>query len=124
MTMTSPGNTSRTNTASTILNVQVSDATIYPPHPDLRFINNTLGHILVQTKIIDNNLIFELYGADDGRKVKVIGPTQYDIKPDGSMKAVLVQEVYDSKENLIQKDTFYSNYKSPSLYPIDRNPLE
>ena len=100
------------------------DATIYPPHPDLRFINNTLGHILVQTKIIDNNLIFELYGADDGRKVKVIGPTQYDIKPDGSMKAVLVQEVYDSKENLIQKDTFYSNYKSPSLYPIDRNPLE
>lgn len=100
------------------------DATIYPPHPDLRFINNTPGHILVQTKIIDNNLIFELYGTDDGREVKVMGPTQYDIKPDGSMKAVLVQEVYDSRGDIIQKDSFYSNYKSPSLYPIDRNPLE
>ena len=78
----------------------------------------------MQAQIIDNNLIFELYGTDDGRKVEVIGPTQYDIKPDGSMKAMLVQEVYDSKEEIIQKDTFYSNYKSPSLYPIDRNPLE
>mgnify|MGYP001557906117 CR=1 FL=1 len=100
------------------------DATIYPPNPDLRFVNNTSGHILAQTKIIDNNLIVELYGTNDGRSVKVIGPTQYDIKPDGSMKAVLVQEVYDSKGDIIQKDTFYSNYKSPSLYPIDRNPLE
>ena len=100
------------------------DATIYPPHPDFRFINNTPGYILAQTKIIDNNLIFELYGTDDGRKVKVIGPTQYDIKPDGSMKAVLVQEVYDSQGKIIQKDTFYSKYKSPSLYPVDKNPLE
>lgn len=100
------------------------DATIYPPHPDLRFINNTPGHILMQAKIIDNNLFFELYGADDGRKVRVIGPTQYDVKEDGSMKALLTQEVYDSAGNLVQKDNFHSNYKSSSLYPIERNPLE
>lgn len=100
------------------------DATIYPPSPDLRFVNNTGNYILIQAKISDNNLIFEFYGTNDGRKVRVSGPTQYDIKPDGSMKAVLVQEVYDSKGDIIQKDAFYSNYKSPSLYPIDRNPLE
>jgi vancomycin resistance protein YoaR len=100
------------------------DATIYPPHPDLRFINDTPGYLLIQSKMEGKNLIFEFYGADDGRKVRVIGPEQYDIKPDGSMKARLFQEVYDSNGELVRMDTFYSNYKSPSLYPVDRNPLE
>lgn len=100
------------------------DATIYPPHPDLRFINDTPGHLLIQTKVIENSLIFDFYGTDDERQVKLIGPIHYDIKPDGSMKAKLTQEVYDADGDLIREKTFYSNYKSPSLYPIERNPLE
>lgn len=100
------------------------DATIYPPFPDLRFINNTPNYILIQTKIIDYDLIFELYGTDDGRKIEIDGPYQYDIKEDGSMKAELFQKVYDKKGDVIIEKTFYSNYKSPDLYPIERNPLE
>lgn len=100
------------------------DATIYPPHPDLRFINNTEGHILIQTKVVYNNLIFEFYGTDDGRKVEIDGPYQYDTKPDGSMKAKLTQKVYNSGGELMHEKTFYSDYKSPGLYPIERNPLE
>jgi vancomycin resistance protein YoaR len=106
-------------------NPQGFDATIYPPSPDLRFINNTSGYILIQTKVRGNELIFEFYGTDDGRRVEVIGPEQYDFQPDGAMKAKLTQRVYDKNNNIIIDKTFYSNYKSPSLYPEEViNPLQ
>ena len=106
-------------------NPQGFDATIYPPSPDLRFINNTPGYILIQTKVSGNELIFEFYGTNDGRRVEVIGPEQYDMQPDGSMKAKLTQRVYDENNNIIIDKTFYSNYKSPSLYPEEViNPLQ
>lgn len=50
------------------------DATIYIPHPDLRFKNDTPGHILIQKRIIGNKLYFDFYGTDDDRKVKIEGP--------------------------------------------------
>ena len=105
-------------------NPQGFDATIYPPSPDLKFINNTPNYILIQAKVVKEELIFELYGTDDDRKVVIEGPKQYDIKEDGSMKAELTQKVYDKENNLIIDKTFYSNYKSPNLYPVERNPLE
>lgn len=99
------------------------DATVYLPSPDLRFKNNTTGHILIQSRIEGNYLTFDFYGVDDKRKVIVRGPYQYDIKSDGSMKARLHQEVWRDGTLIVQK-TFFSSYKSPSLYPIQRNPLE
>jgi vancomycin resistance protein YoaR len=105
-------------------NPQGFDATIYPPSPDLKFINNTPGYILIQAKINGQNLSFEFYGTSDGRKIVIEGPTQYDINADGSMKAKLVQKVYDKNGNLVIDKTFNSTYKSPSLYPVERNPLE
>lgn len=101
---------------------QGMDATIYPPHPDLRFKNDTGGQILVQTKIIKNDLIFNFFGKKQTRKIKVIGPNTYDRQPDGSMKAVFYREFYEG-ENLIKKEPFYSAYKSPNDYP-HKNPLE
>lgn len=105
-------------------NPQGFDATIYPPFPDLRFINNTPGYILIQTKITGYDLIFEFYGTNDNRRVEIDGPYQYDIKEDGSMKARLIQKVYDKDKDIIIDKIFYSTYKSPDLYPIERNPLE
>lgn len=106
-------------------NPQGFDATIYPPSPDLKFINNTPGYMLIQTKVVGHEATFEFYGTDDGRKVEVIGPEQYDYKPDGSMKAKLTQKVFDKNGNIIIDKTFYSNYNSPSLYPEEVvNPLQ
>ena len=105
-------------------NPQGFDATVYPPHPDLRFINNTSGNILIQAKISHNHLIFEMYGKNEGRKVVVKGPYVYEKKDDGSMKTVLWQEVYDKNNKLLFKKGFWSYYKSPENYPIERNPLE
>ncbi len=95
---------------------QGTDATIYPPHPDLRFINDTPSFLLIQTKIKGNVLTFEFYGSDDGREVKIDGPYIYDRKSDGSMKATLHQEIYRDGE-MERKDTFYSRYQSPLLFP-------
>lgn len=104
-------------------NPQGFDAAIYPPSPDLKFINDTSNPILIQSKIKGYFLFFEIYGKPDGRKVKIIGPYEYDKKVDGSMKAKLTQEIYKN-EKLIRRQTFYSNYKSPKLFPLEKNPLE
>ncbi len=97
-------------------NPQGTDATIYPPHPDLRFINDTPNYILIQTKIQGNILTFDFYGTDDGREVKIKGPYTYDKKRSGAMKAVVHQEIYRDGE-LDRKESFYSSYNSPALYP-------
>ncbi|KKU17416.1 MAG: hypothetical protein UX27_C0035G0013 [Candidatus Azambacteria bacterium GW2011_GWA2_45_90] len=80
-------------------------------------------HVLIQTKIEKSKLTFEFYGTSDGREAKVVGPEEYDKKPDGSMKAKFVQEIYRNGE-LVRKMTFRSTYRSPDLYPIEKNPLE
>lgn len=104
-------------------NPQGFDATVYPPHPDLRFINDTPNNLLIQSRVVGNEIIFEFYGTSDGREVKVIGPKILSSKSDGSMKTVLYQEIWRNGQ-LERKDTFNSNYKSPALYPVIKNPLD
>jgi len=100
------------------------DATIYLGVQDLKFINNTPGNILIQTKIENNKLYVSFYGKSDERKVKIIGPTQYDREDNGTFKASLtrITTFIDGEKT---KDSFYSYYKSPDLFTKEeRNPLE
>jgi len=100
-------------------NPQGFDATIYPPHPDLRFINNTSGYVLIQREIVGNKLTFQMYGKDEGRVVKIKGPTVFERNvEEDSFKTVLWQEVYDKDGNQILKKGFWSYYQSPSLFPV------
>lgn len=93
------------------------DATVYPPKPDLKFINDTPNKILLQAKISGTKLIFEIYGTTDGRQVKIIGPKTLVTNPDGSMKTILTQQIWRNGA-LTREDVFRSSYKSPNLYPI------
>jgi vancomycin resistance protein YoaR len=54
------------------------DATIYGPHPDLRFNNDTGHNILLQIKIDGTQLTFEFWGTSDGRKVEITDPQLYN----------------------------------------------
>lgn len=56
-----------------------TDATIYDPWPDFRFLNDTANHILVQSRIAGNNLYFDIWGTKDGRKVEKTKPVIYNI---------------------------------------------
>ncbi len=58
-----------------------TDATIYDPAPDFRFLNDTPGHILIQTKMENNKLIFEYWGTEDGRQATSTKPRIYNITP-------------------------------------------
>lgn len=98
-------------------NPQGMDSTVYVPRPDLKFINNTPGYILIQAKIVGTVLTFEFYGTDDGRKTNVIGPTITERNPDGSLKATFTQEVVDKNGTSLITDVFNSAYASPSKYP-------
>ena len=56
------------------------DCTIYTPHPDCRFINDTPHHILIQTYMTEkDDLIFEFWGTKDGRNVTITDPRIYNI---------------------------------------------
>ncbi|MFH1713335.1 MAG: VanW family protein [Candidatus Jacksonbacteria bacterium] len=56
-----------------------TDCTIYPPHPDCRFRNDTGRYILLQTYIKQDDLIFEFWGTSDDRKIVVGEPEIYNI---------------------------------------------
>ena len=99
------------------------DATIYPGSSDLRFVNDTQGPVLVQTHIVGKNIFFEIYGKSDGRTVTMTGPFQYDIQPDGAMKAYFTRTISFANGASTSK-TFYSNYKSPNLFPTNPNPYQ
>lgn len=60
-----------------------TDATVYSPSPDLKFVNDTPAHILIQRVIDLNNLYlsFEFYGTDDGRKVTMSKSRIWDQVP-------------------------------------------
>ncbi|OGN04777.1 MAG: hypothetical protein A2831_01910 [Candidatus Yanofskybacteria bacterium RIFCSPHIGHO2_01_FULL_44_17] len=104
-------------------NPQGYDATIYPGVSDLRFKNDTSAHILIQSKITGSKLYFEIYGTKDGRQIVLDGPYQYEIQANGAMKATISRTVtYTNGQD--KKDVFNSSYKSPSLFPTVRNPLE
>lgn len=98
-------------------NPQGMDSTVYIPNPDLRFINNTPGHILIQTSIEGTILKFQFYGTDDGRKTTIDGPKVLEKNPDGSMKTTFTQHVFDKNGEEIIKDVFNSSYNSPDKYP-------
>ncbi|MEK7151221.1 MAG: VanW family protein [Patescibacteria group bacterium] len=104
-------------------NPQGYDATIYPGVSDLRFKNDTSAHILIQSKIVGSKIYFEIYGSKDARQVTIDGPHQYDLQTNGAMKAWL-KRIVTYSDGQEKKDTFNSSYKSPSLFPVIRNPLE
>lgn len=98
-------------------NPQGMDATVYIPRPDLKFKNNTPGHILIQTKIEGTELTFSFYGTGDGRKVEVDGPHILEKNADGSMRTIFTQKVTSKDGREIINESFNSFYDSPSKYP-------
>jgi len=53
---------------------QGTDATIYPPHTDIRFLNDSPGALLIQTHVDGDHAYFIYYGTRDQRQSEIIGP--------------------------------------------------
>lgn len=112
------------------------DATVYGPSPDLKFVNDTPGYILIEAVSDPKHysLTFQLYGTSDGRvatisKPVITGvspplPTVYQDDPtlpagtlkqtDFAASGAKVSFKYTVTRNgeTLQNKTFVSNYKS------------
>jgi len=93
------------------------DATVYVPRPDLKFINNTSEHVLIQANIEKTDLVFRFYGNSDGRSVEVDGPYVTEKSDDGSLKTIFTQRVFTESGEVLFQEDFRSNYDSPDNYP-------
>lgn len=95
---------------------QGTDATIYIPRPDLKFLNDTPGHVLIQASFEGSKLLFDFFGTSDKRQVELKGPTVTEKTPDGKMKVELFQIVKNEKGEEIRQDVFKSFYDNPDKY--------
>jgi vancomycin resistance protein YoaR len=111
------------------------DATVYSPTTDLKFKNDTPGHLLIQTYTNTRNatLVFEIYGTSDSRVASTTKPVVTDVTPppedlyqddptlpEGTIKQIdwkawgakvrFNYQVVRGGETIYQK-TFYSNYR-------------
>ncbi len=94
---------------------QGTDATTYTGVIDLKFTNNTPGHLLIWPSYEnEDTIVYDYYGTPDGRKVTVSEPVQFDKKSDGSMKAVWERKV--ELNNQVSTDEFKSTYLPPSQF--------
>lgn len=124
------------------------DATIYLPSPDMKFLNDTLGWILVQGYVVPekNEVVFELYGTSDGRRSEISKPDIYETStpgapiyvetadlPTGEVKQI--EKAHDGAKTVVTyrvmnadgssrfEQTFRSNYKAwPARYLVGTGP--
>lgn len=75
-----------------------TDATIYSPRPDVRFINDTDNHILIQTNIQGDELIFEFWGDAAGREVEITDPKIFNIVSPGPTKFIETEDLDPGKK--------------------------
>lgn len=103
-----------------------TDATIYDPLPDVRFINDTEHYILIQTKMWGDNLTFEFWGTKDGRVVSFEGqnktnnltelkPKIFNITNPGPAKEIETSELKPGEKKRVEyahqgADTIFYRY--------------
>lgn len=111
-----------------------TDATIYPPHPDFRFLNDTGNYVLFQTRIEGDNLYYELWGTKDGRVANRTKPEVWDVISPPATKIIETTDLAPGKKKCTEKahkgmkakfdylvkyasgeekkQSFYSNYRA------------
>jgi len=111
------------------------DAAIYQPTQDLRFVNDTGHHILIETSVFhgSDSVQFRLYGTNAGRQVVMEGPTirnmtpppatlyevNSELAPGQSLQVDWAKEgadvtwtriILDASGQEIRRDTIYTHY--------------
>ncbi|MDP9211660.1 MAG: VanW family protein [bacterium] len=91
------------------------DATIYPPYPDMRFVNNTQGHILVQTSVSGQSITYQFFGTADGRKANT-EIVHINATEEGGGTASF-RYVVEGGPDPIDR-VFYSSYQPRKAFPL------
>lgn len=75
-----------------------TDATIYEPKPDFRFLNDTGYPIVIHAYIKGNDVFFEFWGTKDGRVVEQTKPSIFNVTPPPPMKLIETLELPPGKK--------------------------
>ena len=71
-----------------------TDATIYTPRPDLKFLNDTENNILIQARFEGtNDMYFDFWGTSDGRIATTTYPVIYNIVRPGPTQIIETTEL-------------------------------
>jgi len=79
------------------------DAAIYIPKPDVRFLNDTSNYILIQSRIIKNDIYFDFWGVKDGREISISKPTVYNIVKPAPTKIVESPDLKPGEKKCTEK---------------------
>ncbi len=80
-----------------------TDASIYNPWPDFKFLNDTDYHILIQARIENNDIYFDFWSTTDGRQVEITDPIIYDISPPPSTKFIETEDLEPGLKKCTEK---------------------
>lgn len=80
-----------------------TDATIYDPAPDYRFVNDTGHHILIQARLEGNTLAFDFWGTKDGRQVEYTKPVIYNIVQPAPTKIVETPDLKEGEKKCTER---------------------
>lgn len=79
------------------------DATIYDPNPDFKFKNDYDHYLLLQTRIEGTELIFELYGTNDGRVAETTEPRVYNYVKPGPTQYIETEDLAPGETKCTEK---------------------
>lgn len=80
-----------------------TDAAIYGPWPDLRFLNDTGNYILIQSRIDGNDIYFDFWGTKDGRVMEKTDPTVYNIVKPPATKIIETTDMEPGKKKCTER---------------------
>jgi len=80
-----------------------TDASVYDPWPDVRFINDTGNDILIQANIEDSDLYLEFWGTKDGRQVNISEPVIYNIVKPPPTKIIETEDLAPGEKKCTER---------------------
>jgi vancomycin resistance protein YoaR len=93
-----------------------TDATIYDPAPDFKFVNDTQHHAVLITMIVKDTLRFELWGTRDGRVQEQGKVRMWDVKPPPEAKLIETSDLPEGQKKCFEKPI--SGAKTAFTYTI------
>jgi len=93
-----------------------TDAAIASPSLDFKFVNSTKHSILIQGEIVGTETVVKIFGINDEKIVKIKGPDVVEQNKNGSFRTVLYQEIYNTDNELLENNTFYSYYQPEARF--------
>ncbi len=80
-----------------------TDATIYDPSPDIRFVNDTNRSILIQSRIEKDDVYFDFWGTKDGRLITTTTPVIYNIVKPAATKIIETEDLKPGEKKCTER---------------------